>query len=225
VIEGDGRERLRRSAGGPDAVYLDPAGTGTERNRETCLEESERALSRLALDGRQEGHEGGGGRAVAVVSVNFPHGLGDASNFAHMIPLWTRRGHEVGVRCTPDKAPLFRAAGAHIVGHADADHPWLPPAHGEPHNSINHWGGNKAGHDPAQQPLPRVGTVAGVWDEFCNVSLSLDDQVRDEYAAVEKFLDKLPRPVILPPPAGLLPAEGACGECRAVVTDRPPPLS
>jgi hypothetical protein len=101
-----------------------------------------------------------------------------------MLPPWTRRGHQVGVRCTPDKAPPFRAAGAHIVGHADADHPWLPPAHGEPHNSINHWSGNKAGHDPAQPPLPRIGTVAGLWDEYCNVSLSLDGQVRDEYAVV-----------------------------------------
>jgi hypothetical protein len=78
-----------------------------------------------------------------MVSVNVPHGLGDASYFANMLPPWTRRGHEVGVRCTPDKAPLFRAA---------ADHPWLPPAHGEPHNSINHWSGNKAGHNLAQPP-------------------------------------------------------------------------
>jgi hypothetical protein len=60
----------------------------------------------------------------------------------------------------PGPGAPFRAAGAHIVSDADADHPWLPPAHGEPHNRINHRGGNKAGHNPAQPPLPRVGTVA-----------------------------------------------------------------
>jgi hypothetical protein len=46
VIEGDGRKRLPRSAGGPDAVYLGSADTGTERNRETCLEEAQLALRR-----------------------------------------------------------------------------------------------------------------------------------------------------------------------------------
>jgi hypothetical protein len=51
VVEGDGRERMRRSTGVPDAAYLDSADAGTERNRETRLEEAQLALSRLALDG------------------------------------------------------------------------------------------------------------------------------------------------------------------------------
>ena len=64
----------------------------------------------------------------------FHHGLGDCAYFAHLLPLYARRGHAVEVECTPDKGILFQAAGAtttSTAGSAPA-HPWGYPGRSDP---------------------------------------------------------------------------------------------
>src|SRR5689334_7072347 len=49
------------------------------------------------------------------ISLRFVHGLGDCSNFAHMIPLYLSRGYTIEVEAAPDKWPIFLAAGAKMT--------------------------------------------------------------------------------------------------------------
>jgi hypothetical protein len=78
-----------------------------------------------------------------MTSIQFDHGLGDCSNFAHQIPLYIRRGYEIEVECAPDKEPVFRAAGARLVHNVPNGHPWPHaswpgrPNHDEPWNGKN----------------------------------------------------------------------------------------
>jgi hypothetical protein len=44
---------------------------------------------------------GAAGAAAKKVRVGFHHGLGDRVYFAHMLPLYARRGYAVEVVCTP----------------------------------------------------------------------------------------------------------------------------
>lgn len=59
-----------------------------------------------------------------MISLRFRHGLGDCSNFAHLVALCLRREPKVEIECARGKAPLFRAAGAEIVDMAKDSHPW-----------------------------------------------------------------------------------------------------
>lgn len=132
------------------------------------------------------------------MSVAFHHGLGDASNFAHMLPLFLRREYDVEIECSPDKAVLFRAAGARIVPHAAREHPWLHPLVDHCERLDQQWSGNKVGFNLDQQPMPDIGRAHERWNELCSVRLSLKElstpRARD--AALE-LINDLPRPIIL----------------------------
>jgi len=132
-----------------------------------------------------------------IISVKFFHGIGDTSNFAHQIPLWTRRGYKVEVETTDDKKPLFIAAGATVVPVADEPHPWPhAPAPGTP-TQVDHWSGNKAAYNLCHPPMPHIGSWEELWPEYLGVKISLEDQVTTEYAMVDEYLESLPRPIML----------------------------
>ncbi len=131
-------------------------------------------------------------------AVRFYHGLGDAANFARLIPLYTRRGHRIGVECTPDKEILFRAAGAEITPGASATHDWgYPPndvnaGHGREHQ------GSKIGWNISAPPLPDIGDKAEHWDELCRSEVRVSPLVPDhESEFIRQWLKDLPRPIIL----------------------------
>ena len=47
--------------------------------------------------------------------MRFHHGLGDCAYFAHLIPLYEKRGHHIEVECTPDKRVLFDAVDTMLL--------------------------------------------------------------------------------------------------------------
>ncbi len=137
-------------------------------------------------------------KPVSFTSVSFYHGLGDCANFARLIPLYLRRGHRIGVECTPDKSILFRAAGAEIVEKAEHSHPWAHSPH-EVHSGQGHdWQGSKSGWNISEPPLPSIGEKAELWDEYCASEVRVLPHVpKDDIEVVKRWLADLPRPVVL----------------------------
>lgn len=138
------------------------------------------------------------GQDAPLQSVRFYHGLGDAANFARLIPLYTSRGHRIGVECTPDKAIVFRAAGAEIVSEATHTHEWgYPPVdvhagHGRESS------GSKAGWNISQPPLPEIGDKAELWPEYCRNRVRVTPFIPPhEREFVARWLRDLPRPIVL----------------------------
>jgi hypothetical protein len=132
------------------------------------------------------------------VRVAFHHGLGDCVYFAHMLPLYARRGHAVEVVCTPDKAVLFRSAGATIVDGPAAEHPWSYPAESTHHGQGRFWQGSKMAGNLSAPPLPAIGDRAALWQEYCDVRLDASPHIGAEAVErAERWLATLPRPVVL----------------------------
>lgn len=133
------------------------------------------------------------------VRVAFHHGLGDCCYFAHLLPMYIKRGIDVEVSCTPDKAVLFRAAGATTTTEGGAPaHPWGYPAEHTHQGHGRFWQGSKPGNGISAAPLPHIGERAALWQEYCDVRI---DAVRalpaEAVATAGRWLGQLPRPVIL----------------------------
>lgn len=129
---------------------------------------------------------------------SFHHGLGDCANAACLCSLYARRGYALEIQCDPDKAPLFRAAGATIVNRFDPTgkhrHDWLH-THG---NEV--WEFNKSGCNLSREPLPNIGNPASLWPELCAAGPDLDmesEVTPDIDANIERTIADLPRPLIL----------------------------
>lgn len=127
------------------------------------------------------------------VQFGFPHGCGDCANFACALPLWIRRGYEVSVRCTPDKAPLFEAVGAKIGGNG-LDHPYLHPPLGKPLGLEDDWSGNKCAFNLVQRPMPHIGTWESLWPELIETRISLPEP--STAREIASWLNNLPRPLV-----------------------------
>lgn len=138
-----------------------------------------------------------------MVSIRLSHGLGDLSNAAHLLALYRKLGHEVDVECTPDKAPLLKAAGCNIVSRATTVHSWPHAPSPGPPNHRDHWAGNKTAFNLSRHPLPNIGSYEQRWAELCSIKLNLDDQVTPEVELeTERYIQGLPRPLVLFAPQG-----------------------
>ena len=135
---------------------------------------------------------------MSKTSVSFYHGLGDSANFARMIPLYTRRGHEIAVECLPTNEILFRAAGATIVQKADHVHPWR---HSPAEVHAGHgwdWKGSKLAWNICRPPLPIIGKRGELWQEYCKSEVRTASHVPQADADfIRKWLEPLPRPVVV----------------------------
>lgn len=133
-----------------------------------------------------------------MTHLTFHHGLGDAANAAHLFALYTRLGHEIIIDTTPDKAPLFQAAGCKVEGRAKRAHPWEHYAgHGAPQHH-DHWSGNKVVWNVSRGGLPNIGSHESRWDELCAVKLDLEGFVTDDVRqSVGAYIESLPRPIVL----------------------------
>ena len=148
------------------------------------------------------------------ISVSFFHGLGDCAYFAHLIPLYVRRGFQVEVECTPDKAILFQAGGASVVAKAATSHSWGYPAGSTHEGQGRFWQGSKMGNNISQAPLPNIGDKAELWDEYVETRIDIAPHLPPE--AVEKarrWSDTLPRPLVL------LHTKGNTGQERKSLPD------
>ena len=151
---------------------------------------------------------------MSDVSVSFHHGLGDSANFARLIPLYTKRGHTIGVECTPDKEVLFRAAGAKIVEKADRVHPWSYPPTDVHTGHGRDWQGSKSAWNISESPLPKIGDKAQLWPEYCNSRVRVLPHIpQADVDFVRKWLEPLPRPVVL------LHSKGNTGQERKSLPD------
>ena len=126
----------------------------------------------------------------------YDHGLGDTALFAHALKLWIDRGHKITVETTPDKEPLFIAAGAEVRAGANVHHHyWHPPAPGEPEMN-DPWAGNKVAWNLVDGPLPNIDSYQDLWQELLDVELRLNPP--DETAAeIDAFLGTIDGPLIL----------------------------
>ena len=132
------------------------------------------------------------------ISVSFHHGLGDCVYFAHMIPLYIQRGHQIEVECTPDKALIFEAAGAMTTPHAIRSHPWGYPSNWTHTGQGHSWQGSKMGHNLTESPLPHIGTQADLWDEYVDSRVDVLSRLSEEcIARVEQWFEALVRPIVL----------------------------
>ncbi len=137
--------------------------------------------------------------SAQTIRVRFPHGLGDCAYFAHLIPLYTRRGYRIEVECTPDKRLLFQAAGAvPIGGGADHVHAWGYPSVGTHEGHGRFWQGSKIGNNISESPLPSVGDKAELWGELCASRIDIRPHLRYEIRDTVKCrFEQLPRPIVL----------------------------
>jgi hypothetical protein len=130
--------------------------------------------------------------------VSFHHGLGDCVYFAHLIALYARRGYAVEVVCTPDKAVLFRAAGARVVQGEAPAHPWGYPAESTHQGQGRFWQGSKMGNNLSAAPLPHIGDKEELWQEYCDEKIDILPHLSAEaIQTAQRYLRGLPRPVIL----------------------------
>jgi len=137
-------------------------------------------------------------RRRGLVSVAFYHGLGDAANFARLIPLYARRGWRVAVECTPDKRILFRAAGAGITAKARHVHPWPHSPQGPHAGHGRSWEGNKPAWNISLEPLPDIGPREELWQEYCRTEVRVLPLVpAEDTRLVRRWLADLPRPIVL----------------------------
>lgn len=136
-----------------------------------------------------------------MISIRFDHGLGDCTNFAYQIPLYLRRGYEIEIECAPDKAPLFRAAGANVVQKsvqiAEKTHGWpLCPIPDRPDHDAP-WGGNKLAFNMNRPPLPDIGSFQELWQELSEIDLTLAPFVTQEHReSVDQWFDSINGPLI-----------------------------
>lgn len=132
-----------------------------------------------------------------VVTIKFEHGLGDATNFVHSIPLYTRRGYTVEIICRSDEDAVFLAGGAEIVYVGGTRHRWGNGSAIPVSEDYKPWQRNKNGCNLSRAPMFNIGTPKELWEEYCKVRLNLDDYVTNaEHGIVDDVLSKLPRPII-----------------------------
>lgn len=122
-----------------------------------------------------------------TIELSFSHGLGDAANFAHMIPLYTRRGYKVSISSRyDDQAPIFLAGGA-TMGREGTVHPWVQKV-----------GKNKNHLNLSHPPMPYIGDAEDLIDEYNAVKLDFSGQVSSGDAdAVNILFDRISSPVIV----------------------------
>lgn len=159
--------------------------------------------------------EGGNGRMTAVpakttppdrrarsgeISVSFYHGLGDCAYFAHLIPLYRKRGIDIAVECTPDKALMFEAAGARVLskGQAREVHHWGYPSGSTHSGQGRFWQGSKMGHNISQAPLPDIGSREELWEEFVSTKVAIEPHISQNVRdSVRNAFGGLQRPITL----------------------------
>lgn len=136
-----------------------------------------------------------------ALSVSFYHGLGDASYFAKMIPLYTSRGYSLSVECTPDKAFLFEAAGAKTLatGEGAASHAWAYPADHRPRaEQGSFWRGSKIGHNLSEAPMSDIGKKDVLWDEYVASEVDIAAFVSENARkTAQSWFDRLQKPIVL----------------------------
>ncbi len=130
----------------------------------------------------------------------FEHGLGDCVYFAHQIPLYQRRGHEIAISCAPDKRVLFAPSGARLDGFRGAlPVAWHEAPRPEDDSEIEKpWLWSKMALNLSCPPLPDIGTAEELWQEYCDVRFDvLATLPAEARSAAANFAGQFERPLTL----------------------------
>jgi hypothetical protein len=138
---------------------------------------------------------------VRFLNLQFDHGLGDCSNFAHVLQLYRRRSYDIAICSDPNKALIWRAVGASSPNGARLiRHDWPHPPNFNRPDIGSDATSNKIAYNINRRPLPPVGHTYRLWDEVCKVNLesSVEPLIgRQEKDESSRFLRHLPRPIVL----------------------------
>jgi len=134
------------------------------------------------------------------IRVSFDHGLGDCVYFSHILALYTRRGFDFTVAASSDKHIVFQQAGVETTtDNTGATRvPWHNGGWIDENNVKRFWEYNKAAKNISENPLPFIGSPADLWQELCDLKLSLSKFISPaDRSFVQNFVRDLPRPLIL----------------------------
>jgi predicted O-methyltransferase YrrM len=143
---------------------------------------------------------------MSVLHIQFDHGLGDCSAFAHLLQLYRRREYSFAIESDANKDLVWKAAGAAAASDAPLSrHEWNHPPHFNRPDASNQISSSKIGWNINLPPLPNIGDPEDLWRELCAVNLEAAmvpfiglEEHRDAFA----FLKYLPRPIVLLHTAG-----------------------
>ncbi len=134
------------------------------------------------------------------LSVWFNHGCGDCCQFAALLQLYKRRGYNCRVHYEKNKEAVFQAAGIPFWEQASHYHHWRYASNFNHPDPQIEGSGNKTYENLNTERLPDIGERSALWAELAALDLeSSFDAIIDESvtADVARFLDGLPRPVVL----------------------------
>ena len=133
------------------------------------------------------------------LQVDFWHGVGDSSHFAHIIALYQRHGYEFTVGCRSDRLTLFRSTGAEVtLEHLPGAVAWTEPPLIKDELFVHPARYNKPAYNLNVHPLPYLGKPEDLWDELVTTEVSLPAYIEaPDWEMVRRFIDPLPRPLIL----------------------------
>lgn len=136
----------------------------------------------------------------------FDHGLGDCVHFAHLLQLYRNRGYDISVHYEANKALVWQAAGIEYAPLEGARyHHWGYPEGFNQPNAQQDFSGSKIAGNFNLSPLPYLGGVQDAWAELLRVDLdgSVEPHLPAEaVGAAQRFLQHLPRPIVLLHTAG-----------------------
>jgi ADP-heptose:LPS heptosyltransferase len=146
------------------------------------------------------------GEARRTLRVAFGHGLGDCVHFAHVAQLYKTRGWSVSIHYEQNKRLVWQAAGLPYAGAEHcSEHRWEYPEDFNRPIAACDYAGNKIAANLSVAPLPPIGDVADLWTELCSTDLegSVEAHITaEDRNGAERFLEGLPRPIVLLHTAG-----------------------
>jgi len=115
--------------------------------------------------------------------------------------VYRRRGFRFEIKASPDKQELLALTGATLTEHPRHRHDWPYPdvdTDWNPQRQLDRgWAGSKVGCNLNRFPLPTIAGRDELWRELCE-PFDLTDQIPERAKTkVRRFLDGLPRPIVL----------------------------
>jgi hypothetical protein len=134
-----------------------------------------------------------------TTTISFPHGLGDCVYFAHQLPLYQRRGHNIKIVCNKDKRWLFPVECVLTEKREAPKVPWNHAKQLEFINDENHWMTNKAMFNISAKPMPDIGLPsAALWAEFASEKVDIINHISEQASEmVKSYFKQLERPITL----------------------------
>lgn len=129
------------------------------------------------------------------IVVSFDHGLGDCTNFAHLLYLYRRHGHDIRVVGEENKKFIWQSLGLEpteplpeIVNR----HPWFHPKEFWNKESPDHLYNKNIGNVNTF-PLPTIdASPEDLWKELCSLNIDIASHISDDaYAEADNFLKDL----------------------------------